>query len=55
MLDKLVALLALEETSAVAAQPGTCRHHDGDGPVDFACDAEHGRADEQEHVGERVL
>ena len=55
MLYELVAFFALQKASAVAAQPGTRCHHNGDGPVDFACDAEYSSADKQEHVGERIL
>ena len=39
-LDEFVAFFTLRETAEVAAKPGSCRHDDGDGPVDFSCHAE---------------
>ena len=45
MLDELVAFFALQKAPAVAAEPCSRGHHDGDGPVDFARDAERRGAD----------
>lgn len=54
-LDELVAFFALREAAEVATEPCACRHDDGDGPVDFPCDAESHCAYNQEHVCESVL
>ena len=54
-LNELVALLALQETAEITADPGACRHDDGDRPVDFPVNSKGDGADQQEHVGERVL
>ena len=54
-MDKPVALLALQETSEVAADPGAYGHDDGYGPVDFTRKAQGHGAYDQEHVRERVL
>jgi len=54
-LDELIAFLALRKAAEVTAEPGTCRHNNRNGPVDFPCNAESDGTYNQEHVRERIL